>query len=88
MVFSKTMGESTDGLVADALRPAACCSGGFTESTLASGDEVRNTDNAREFKVPALRAAKPVRKSRRVVANFILITPSHWPFVCAAALSP
>jgi len=32
---------------------------------------VCNTDNAREFKVPELRAAKPVKKLRRVIANFI-----------------
>src|SRR5216683_3243553 len=46
------------------------CSGGFSESILASWKEFRNIGNAREFKVPALRAAKPVTKSRRVI-NFI-----------------
>jgi hypothetical protein len=57
--------------VADTLRPAQYCSLGFSESILASREEVRNTDNAGEFKVPALRAAKPVTKSRRVIVNFI-----------------
>jgi hypothetical protein len=47
------------------------CSGGFSESILASWQEFRNIGNAREFKVPALRAAKPVIKSRRVITNFI-----------------
>jgi hypothetical protein len=47
------------------------CSGGFSESILASWEEFRNIGNARGFKVPALRAAKPVTKSRRVIANFI-----------------
>jgi hypothetical protein len=46
-------------------------SGGFSESVLESWDEFRNIGNAREFKVPALRAAKPVTKPRRVIANFI-----------------
>jgi hypothetical protein len=47
------------------------CSGDFSESALASWEEFRNIGIAREFKVPALRAAKPVTKSRRVIANFI-----------------
>src|SRR5260370_42100784 len=47
------------------------CSGGFSESILASWQEFRNIGNALEFKVPALRAAKPVIKSRRVITNFI-----------------
>jgi hypothetical protein len=47
------------------------CSGGFAESILASWEEFRDIGDPREFKVPALRAAKPVIKSRRVIANFI-----------------
>jgi hypothetical protein len=47
------------------------CSGGFSESILPSWKEFRNIGNAWEFKVPALRAAKPVIKSRRVITNFI-----------------
>jgi hypothetical protein len=34
-------------------------------------EELRNIGNAREFNVPALRAAKPVTKSRRVVTNLV-----------------
>jgi hypothetical protein len=47
------------------------CSGGFSESVLATLEESRNIGNARDLKVPAPRAAKPVTKSRRVVANFV-----------------
>jgi hypothetical protein len=47
------------------------CLGGFSESILGVWEEFRNIDNAREFKVPALSAATPVTKSRRVIANFI-----------------
>jgi hypothetical protein len=70
------------------------CPGGFSESILASWEEFRNIGNAREFKVPALRAAKPVTNSRRVIANFILpnapwqvnrpdgfIWPVSWNFI-------
>jgi hypothetical protein len=57
--------------VFSAVHVSKYCSGGFSESTLASWKEVCNTDNAREFKVPELRAAKPVKKLRRVIANFI-----------------
>jgi hypothetical protein len=47
------------------------CSGAFSESVLASWELFRKIGNAREFKVPALRAAKPVTNSRRVIAKFM-----------------
>ena len=55
------------------------CSGGFSESVVATWEEYSNIGSAREFKVSALRAAKPVTKSRRVVANCVpqKIQPSH-----------
>jgi hypothetical protein len=48
-------------------RVSKYCSGGFSELW----KEFGNIGNARAFKVPALSAAKPVTKSRRVIANFI-----------------
>ena len=57
------------------------------ESILAVGEEFHDIGDAREVKVPALRAAKPVTKSRRVITNY---NPPKQPVSagvdCAAAL--
>jgi hypothetical protein len=54
-----------------AVQVSKYCSGGFSASILACWKEFRDIGNAREITVPALRAAKPVTKSRRVVRNFM-----------------
>ena len=72
IVFSKTMGASVDWLVADTLGRAPYTFWISQAWIVALMGEVHNADNVPVFKIPVLKTAKPVTKSRREIANFFL----------------